>query len=165
MYHVDVFTRWMRVGNLTATYTKVKICNRKSLFCSVCTFSSRSCFYQAINRIINRYIPFSRNFPSFSTVSLKFSYWGHRGGWSDQHFTAKNFMGHFRPNFWGKHDGTHKKRSTASVLMKNEVNWFHKFYTSHLMTLFLRLMISDTAEFLLQIHPKRCELWSYWSDL
>ena len=43
-------------------------------------------------------------------------------GGSDQDFEAKNFMGHFKPNFRGKHDGTHKKRPTACVLMKNEVN-------------------------------------------
>ena len=40
----------------------------------------------------------------------------------DQDFEAKNFMGHFKPNFCGTHDGTHKKRPTACVLMKNEVN-------------------------------------------
>ena len=28
-------------------------------------------------------------------------------------------MGHFKPNFQGKHDGTHKKRPTACILMKN----------------------------------------------
>ena len=33
------------------------------------------------------------------------------------------------------------------------------------MTLVLRLMIGDTVEFLLQTHPKRCELWAYCCDL
>ena len=43
-------------------------------------------------------------------------------GGSDQHFEAKNFMDHFKPNFRGKHDGTLKKHPTACVLVKNEVN-------------------------------------------
>ena len=104
---------------------------------------------------------------SFSTSGFKFqnSRILRPQGGSDQDFEAKNFMGHSKPNFWGKHDGTHKKRPTACVLMKNEVNWFHEFYTSPLMTFILRLMIGDTAKFLLQIHPKRCELWSHCSDL